>query len=106
MSEPTQTLPPMHGDPIAVILARMEVKLDQALAEQQRHSTILDRHDSILNEHGNRLTAVETGIHEIPARVVALEGRKYVSPATIYGALTILFIALGALGAIVGALHR
>lgn len=48
------------GDPTAVILARMEVKLDNALTEQSRHTTTLDRHDSILGEHGNRITALET----------------------------------------------
>lgn len=51
---------PLHGDPTAVILARMEVKLDNALAEQSRHSSILDRHDDLLAKHGNRLVALET----------------------------------------------
>lgn len=55
MSEPTSM-----GDPVAVILARMEVKLDNALTEQSRHSTIIERHDQTLGEHGNRLTALET----------------------------------------------
>lgn len=55
MSEPTSV-----GDPVAVILARMEVKLDNALTEQSRHSTIIERHDQSLVEHGNRLTALET----------------------------------------------
>lgn len=53
MSEPT-------ADPTAVILARMEVKLDNALDQQKRHSTTLDRHESTLVQHGNRLTALET----------------------------------------------
>ena len=48
------------GDPTAVILARMEVKLDNALAEQSRHGAIIDRHDRILGEHGNRITVLET----------------------------------------------
>ncbi|HET6916910.1 MAG TPA: hypothetical protein VFH56_12540 [Acidimicrobiales bacterium] len=55
MTEPVHT-----GDPVAVILARMEVKLDNALTEQSRHSTIIDRHDATLGEHGNRITALET----------------------------------------------
>lgn len=55
----TEPYPPI-GDPTSVILARMEVKLDNALAEQSRHSTIIDRHDRILDEHGNRLTVLET----------------------------------------------
>lgn len=48
------------GDPVAVILARMEVKLDNALTEQARHTTTLDRHDKTLGQHASRLTALET----------------------------------------------
>lgn len=48
------------GDPVAVILARMEVKLDNALTEQARHTGTLERHDKVLNDHGNRLTSLET----------------------------------------------
>jgi hypothetical protein len=51
-------LPP--GDPTAVILARMEVKLDNALTEQSRHGTTLDRHDRLITDNGNRITALET----------------------------------------------
>lgn len=51
---------PIPVDHVAVILARMEVKLDNALTEQSRHSTIIERHDGILGEHGNRITALET----------------------------------------------
>lgn len=58
MTDPT---PQQHtADPVAVILARMEVKLDNALTEQARHTSIIERHDTILGEHGNRLTALET----------------------------------------------
>lgn len=48
------------SDPTAVILARVEVKLDNALAEQTRHSAIIDRHDRSINELGNRVTVLET----------------------------------------------
>jgi hypothetical protein len=48
------------GDPVAVILARMEVKLDNALTEQGRHTTTLDRHDKELGRLGNRVTSLET----------------------------------------------
>jgi phage shock protein A len=95
-----------HADPIAVILARMEVKLDQALAEQQRHASILDRHDQFLNEHGNRLTAVETSMHEIPERIVVLEQRRTVTPAALTTAISILLGIITALAAIFAALHH
>lgn len=49
------------GDPIAVLLARIEVKLDNALTEQARHSTTLERHDVRISKAENRLTALETG---------------------------------------------
>ena len=54
MSELTQ------GDPIAVILARMEVKLDNALEQQKEHKSLLDQHGATLEKHGNRLTKLET----------------------------------------------
>jgi hypothetical protein len=61
MSEPAQPPPTTHtADPIAVILARVEVKLDNALTEQSRHGTRLDRIEGTQAEHGNRLTALET----------------------------------------------
>lgn len=49
-----------QGDPIAVILARMEVKLDNALTEQARHSTTLDRHDGRIGGAEDRLTVLES----------------------------------------------
>ena len=61
MSEPVQPPPITHtADPIAVILARVEVKLDNALTEQSRHGNRLDRVEGVQAEHGNRLTALET----------------------------------------------
>jgi hypothetical protein len=106
VTEPTaMQQQPMHGDPVAVILARMEVKLDQALTEQTRHASILQRHDQVLDVHGNRITAAETTVADLPRRIQVLEDRKTVAPATVYAALTVLFVALGALAAIVGALH-
>lgn len=55
MSEPQP-----HSDPTAVILARMEVKLDSALQDLGRHSTALDRHDVRITKLENRTTALET----------------------------------------------
>jgi hypothetical protein len=49
-----------QGDPVAVILARMEVKLDNALTEQAKHSTTLDRHDTRLRGVEDRLTVIES----------------------------------------------
>jgi hypothetical protein len=51
---------PAHGDPIAVILARMEVKLDNALEQQKEHKSLLDKHGATLELHGTRLTKLET----------------------------------------------
>lgn len=51
---------PIHGDPIAVILARMEVKLDNALEQQKEHKSLLDKHGQTLELHGTRLTKLET----------------------------------------------
>jgi hypothetical protein len=109
VTDPTivQQAAPVHtGDPVAVILARMEVKLDQALTEQGRHASILDRHDHTLDLHGNRITAAETTVADLPRRIQVLEDRKAVSPATMYAALTLLAVAIGALAAIVGALNH
>lgn len=50
---------PQTGDPVAVILARMEVKLDNALTEQARHTSTLDRHDKEIGRLGNRVTSLE-----------------------------------------------
>jgi hypothetical protein len=47
-------------DPTAVILARMEVKLDNALTEQSRHSLAIDRHEVRIAKLENRTTALET----------------------------------------------
>lgn len=47
------------GDPIAVILARMEVKLDNALTEQAKHGHTLDRHDERLRAVEDRTTVLE-----------------------------------------------
>lgn len=84
-------------DPVAVILARMETKLDNALIEQARHGTALDRHDRILGEHGNRLTATETTLGPVPAQIDALEARRYMSPAAFYSAMTLAIACLGVL---------
>lgn len=80
---PTMGEPQPNYDPVAVILARVETKLDNALTEQARHGTQLDRHDALLDRHGNRLTALETKVAPLPAAVEALEGRRSVSPAAL-----------------------
>lgn len=56
MSEPQQS----PADPTAVILARMEVKLDNALDQQARQGTTIDRHDVRITKLENRTTALET----------------------------------------------
>lgn len=46
-------------DPQAVILARIEVKLDGALREQERHGTTLERHDARFTSLETRVTVME-----------------------------------------------
>lgn len=81
-------------DPVAIILARMEVKLDNALTEQGRHRTQLDRHDVILGEHGNRITQAETQLSAMP--------KSPVTTAGLIAATTLLLIALGVVAAFLG----
>ena len=54
------SITPAQGDPVAVILARMEVKLDNALTEQARHVTRLDAHDTQIGSLRDRVTAIES----------------------------------------------
>lgn len=84
-------------DPVAVILARVETKLDNALTDLARHSSNLDRHDGILGEHGNRLTAAETTLRPVPGQIEALEQRRYVSPAAFAWAIGTAVAALAVL---------
>lgn len=106
MDEPTLV------DPASVILARMEVKLDNALAEQTRHSTIIDRHDRVLGEHSNRLTANETTVKsigrelgELDKEVAEVRARRTVTPAALGIALTIAITALGILVTFLAVYH-
>lgn len=94
MSEPQAT---QGGDPTAVILARMEVKLDNALTEQSRHSSTLDRHDAQLNEHGNRLVALETarsGDSENQARSYTGKAVMWTALGSICAAAAVLMAVL------------
>lgn len=54
MTEPQQNLEQ------ATTLARIEVKLDNALDAQKEHKSTLDRHSVELVDHGTRLTRLET----------------------------------------------
>lgn len=74
----TEPLHPPIGDPTSVILARMEVKLDNALAEQSRHGSVIERHDRILGEHGNRITVLETQQEAEGAHALARLSNKQV----------------------------
>ena len=67
-------------DPIPVILARMEVKLDSALAEQARHASEIKGHDGRIDRVEDRMTALETKhtSEDVAARVGALERRMWV----------------------------
>lgn len=62
MTEPTP-IPATSTDPITAILlavTRIEGNLAGALDQLKRHDSTLDAHSSTLNEHGNRLVALET----------------------------------------------
>lgn len=83
-------MPEPTADPIAVLLARIEVKLDNSLAEQSRHTSTLDRHDKILGEHGNRLTKLEA----IDERDDRHEARSYSGKAVIWTAVGAIVAAL------------
>lgn len=90
MTEPT-------ADPIAVLLARIEVKLDNSLAEQTRHTSTLDRHDKILGEHGNRITRVETQLSaEDDNRARSYSGKQvlWAAVGSIVGALSLFVVII------------
>lgn len=53
---------PSHGDPTAVILARMETKLDNALAVQATHATTLSDLMPRVVRLETRLSAAWAGI--------------------------------------------
>lgn len=86
MTEPHVTV-----DPTAVILARMEVKLDNALTEIGKHSSTLDKHETAIGEQGNRLTALETTVGTLP--------KKAVAPIVVWSAIALAVTALGVLAA-------
>ena len=102
MSEPLQQVP--ITDPTAVILARMEVKLDNALAEQSRHATRLDKAERIQSEHGNRLVALETRA----AAEDSHEGQRLSSKAVLWTAVGSVVVGVGGLVALITLLvqHR
>ena len=86
-----------QGDPVAVILARMEVKLDNALTEQAKHSTTLERHDVRISKAEDRLTKVEsTWLAEgVAGRLSAVERRVWtaVGAASLITGAAAAFIA-------------
>lgn len=91
-----------QGDPVAVILARMEVKLDNALTEQAKHATSIDRHGQRLAKAEDRLTKVETAYvtEGLAARMAAVERKVWTATglaALFTGAATALITkAIGA----------
>lgn len=66
-------------DPIPVILARMEVKLDNALAEQARHAGEIKVHDGRIDRIEDRMTTLETKhkSENTSARLAAVEHRMW-----------------------------
>jgi hypothetical protein len=85
------------ADPIAVLLARIEVKLDNSLAEQTRHTSTLDRHDKILGEHSNRITRVETRLGaEDDNRARSYSGRQvlWAAVGSIIAALSLFVVII------------
>ena len=63
----------VSGDPVAVILARMEVKLDNALTEQARHSSQIDKIDERVDELERFKDVIQAG--DLSARLARVEGK-------------------------------
>jgi hypothetical protein len=84
--------PPVNepADPTAVILARLEVKLDNALTEQARHTATIDRHDGRLNELATDIASLKTTVATLP--------KKAVSPTALMWAVG---TAVGAIGVLI-----
>lgn len=74
------------ADPIAVVLARIEVKLDNTLTELGKHASTLDRHTATLEDYGNRLTTLET-----------IVDRDDANSSRAYSGKTVLWTAIGAI---------
>lgn len=64
-----------QGDPVAVILARMEVKLDNALTEQARHGTRIDRHDDEIDTLKQDVAVIKAT--DLPGRLTAVEKKVW-----------------------------
>jgi hypothetical protein len=82
-------------------LARIEGKIDNFAESQARMSAEVGQHVLALQDHGNRLVALETTIAPIPAQITVIEARKYVSPAMAISALGLAFAALVALATVI-----
>ncbi len=64
---------PASGDPVAVILARMEVKLDNALTEQARHGSRIDKADERIDQLEREMAVIQAG--DLSARLARVEGK-------------------------------
>ena len=70
---PDDTSAVQAGDPVAVILARMEVKLDNALTEQGRHASSIESLDRRVDTL-EKSAAVEVD-RDTPTKIEALSTR-------------------------------
>lgn len=74
---PDDTSAVQAGDPVAVILARMEVKLDNALTEQARHGSRLDQHGSEIDTLKQDVAVIKAA--GMPDRLTRVESRIYMA---------------------------
>lgn len=96
--------PPLHHDPVSeadlrLVIARMEAKLDVALAQ---HGARLESHGRTLQDHEARLRAVEGNRGADPddvldheSRLRAVEARKTVSPGVLWATVASIITAAG-----------
>ena len=68
-------------DPVAVILARMETKLDNALEVQRSHATTLQQHGTTLEAHGNRITRLEAETSPVAQQIDDIEKQLATFPS-------------------------
>jgi hypothetical protein len=79
-----------ESDQTPIILARMETKLDRALADIDAQRSLSQRHDGTLIDHGNRIVALETW-----------QAAAKAADAKTWSSRSVLWVALGSVAAII-----
>lgn len=75
------------NDPVMQLLGRMEGKLDAALAQVAGHDGDIQHNEARIDEHGNRLTKLETKLN------------------LAWGAVGFLFVMLATAAGLIQAFH-